>query len=347
MRSDKTLTISIAAYNMRDYLPRCLDSLIAPEIMDDIEALIINDGSSDDTLEIARRYEANYPGTFKAIDKPNGGHGSTINKGIALARGKYFKLLDADDWFDTGALTRLVAALKSLDSDVVVCNYSLEFVSRHKTKPMIFKSVAYNQTYDYQNWRGIFDLERPWLELPAITYKTSILRQNHITVSECFYCDIEYCCYPLKYVRAITFLDLRVYRYFIGRSGQSVSREGATKHYADHLRICKNMTAYYLENKDTPSPVLRRICLEVALLKIRQNYTVLLKHYLDRKTAACLLDEFDAWLHHQSADLYKESARMTIKGVVKPIALWRKYRFNVYQTRLYAALEKIYRRLGK
>ena len=95
--NNKLLTISIAAYNVEQYLKKCLDSFIEPSIMSQLEVLIVNDGSKDSTLEIAREYEKKYPDTFKAIDKPNGGHGSTINTAIENATGKYFKVIDSDD----------------------------------------------------------------------------------------------------------------------------------------------------------------------------------------------------------------------------------------------------------
>ena len=121
---DKILTITIPSYNVEAYLEDCLESFVNSEVMDDIEVLIVNDGSSDRTEEIARRYESKYPNTYRLINKENGGHGSTINTGAAEAKGKYFKVVDGDDWVDTRSFIHLVKVLKKIDADIVASNYT-------------------------------------------------------------------------------------------------------------------------------------------------------------------------------------------------------------------------------
>jgi glycosyltransferase involved in cell wall biosynthesis len=339
----KVLTISIAAYNMQDYLARCLDSLVAPEIMDDIEVLIINDGSKDNTLEIAREYEEKYPNTFKVVDKPNGGHGSTVNKGIELATGKYFKLLDADDWFDTSSFIKLIGALKQSNCDLVACDYSLEYVYENRSVIMASKNVCYSMVYDLKKWNGILKWSRPFLELPAITYRTALLQNNAIRIAECFYADIEYVCFPLKYVSTVVFYDFNVYKYFIGRAGQSVSKEGATRYYQDHLRICKEIVDYYINNANTGNKTVDFIHLKIALTKIVDNYTCLMFLYTDQNKARALLAEFDAWLKDKSTFLYNEASNsLNLAKVIKPIKLWRKNKVNIYQTDLYLVFRKLY-----
>lgn len=115
----KVLTITIPAYNVEKYMDEVLPTFLAESIMDKIEILIVNDGSKDKTSEIGKRYEAQYPGVIKLVDKENGGHGSTINKGIELATGKYFKVVDGDDWVDTDAFITYVTMLEKLDTDAV------------------------------------------------------------------------------------------------------------------------------------------------------------------------------------------------------------------------------------
>ena len=107
----KVLTVTVPSYNVEEFLEECLDSFVCPEIMDDIEVLIVNDGSTDSTAEIGRRYEEEWPGTFRLITKENGGHGSTINRGVEEASGEYFKVVDGDDWVNRKAFVKLVREL--------------------------------------------------------------------------------------------------------------------------------------------------------------------------------------------------------------------------------------------
>ena len=97
----KILSITIPSYNVEKYIDKCVQSMLVDSILDDIEILIVNDGSKDSTPEIAKGYVEKYPQTVRLIDKENGGHGSTINAGIREATGKYFKVVDGDDWLNT------------------------------------------------------------------------------------------------------------------------------------------------------------------------------------------------------------------------------------------------------
>lgn len=130
----KILTITIPSYNTSQYIDSCLPTFLSnKKILKDIEILIINDGSKDDTLVKAKYYENKYPETIKVVDKENGGHGSTINSGIKLASGKYFKIVDGDDWVDNNNFTNLVQQLKKIDTDMVVNPY-VEYNERKKVK---------------------------------------------------------------------------------------------------------------------------------------------------------------------------------------------------------------------
>ena len=119
----KVLTITIPSYNVEKYLKQTLDSFLSPEILEEVEVLIVDDGSKDRTAEIGKVYERQYPQTFRVISKENGGHGSTINRGIQEAKGTYFKVVDGDDWVDTEDFVKLVKALKNCTAQYVVTNY--------------------------------------------------------------------------------------------------------------------------------------------------------------------------------------------------------------------------------
>ena len=121
---NKILTIVVPTYNMQDYLNRCLDSLIVvPELMGQLEVLVINDGSKDNSSVIGHEYEARYPNTFRVIDKENGNYGSCVNRGLAEAKGKYIKILDADDWFNTKEFEDYLRNLSTVEVDLVLTSY--------------------------------------------------------------------------------------------------------------------------------------------------------------------------------------------------------------------------------
>ena len=122
----KLLTVIIPTYNMQEYLHRCLDSLIVQQPMrESLEVLVINDGGKDKSSIIAHEYEDRYPDTFKVIDKENDHYGSCVNRGLVEATGKYVKVLDADDWFDTGELEKLLEKLPSIDVDLIMTSYKV------------------------------------------------------------------------------------------------------------------------------------------------------------------------------------------------------------------------------
>ena len=147
---DKILTIVIPTYNMEKYLDKCLTSLIVGdfELMRRLEVLVVIDGAKDRSSEIAHSYENKYPDTFRVIDKENGNYGSCINRGLKEATGKYIKVLDADDSYNSSAFQRYLNALKTLDVDLVINNYTIvnecgQAVSRHNRD--IKELVRYSQ----------------------------------------------------------------------------------------------------------------------------------------------------------------------------------------------------------
>ncbi|RKU65862.1 glycosyltransferase family 2 protein [Parabacteroides sp. AF17-3] len=335
MKNSKVLTIAIAAYNMEQYLSRCLDSLVCINNLDDVEILIINDGSVDATLQIAQKYESLYPLSVKAIDKPNGGWGSVVNLAIMEATGKYFKLLDADDWYESIPFSEFVTYLSTVSCDLLLTPYVLEYIELGKKKPILFQNIEFNKTYDYSQ---LVQLRwgKDWFDLPSITYRTEILQKNHIIIAECFYADIEYDYLPLRYIKNFMFIDLSIYRYFIGRAGQSVSREGSTRHYSDHLKITRRVIEYFnAQKQEGTDKIYLEIVKRIAKAKICQNYVVLLCYYLERMEADKLLLDFDNFLRKASAELYNEVEKnLGIPGL-RPIKLWRRYRYNIYQSSFY------------
>ena len=126
---NKILTIVVPTYNVEKYLSRCLDSLLYDEKTNKkLEIIVVNDGSKDNSLKIANEYKEKYPDSVLVIDKENGGHGSTINAGLKIATGKYFRVIDSDDWVNIDEFPSYINDLEKLNSDIVLTNFSREYI---------------------------------------------------------------------------------------------------------------------------------------------------------------------------------------------------------------------------
>lgn len=255
----KILTISIAAYNVEKYLDETLNSLLCKH-MEQLEVLVINDGSKDKTKLIAENYQNKYPNVFKLVDKQNGGYGSTINKGIELATGKYFKQLDGDDKFDTDNLDKLLEELSIIDVDIVYNPY----YSWHDQKIEIVYCGIENKKNETTNIDDCLHDFRNDLVMHSLAYKTNLLKENNIKILEnSFYTDSEYALYPFLYAKTMKVFDFPIYIYRIGNVGQSVSAVGMRKHYLDFDKVINsildNTKEFKSINNDTDKYILYKI----------------------------------------------------------------------------------------
>ena len=246
MKEEKLLSIIVPTYNMERYLSRCLDSLLVSSIIEYIEILVVNDGSKDQSSAIAHNYQERYPQSVKVIDKENGGYGSVLNIGLLNASGKYLKICDSDDWFDSEAFRDFVFQLSKLDTDVVYNSYSKEYLNGKsvKMKSPLDEDIVYNTPYLLSNVK----LSR-LLCLPEITYKTAVLKECGFTLLEkTLYVDLEYITYPIACVQSISFINCNLYRYFIGRVDQSISRKSMEKNIHHLEKVIDALTTFYSKN---------------------------------------------------------------------------------------------------
>lgn len=235
----KLLTIVIPTYNTEEYLPRCIESLIVPRFMDRLEILVIIDGSPDNSLEVARKYEILYPETIKVIDKPNGGHGSAINKGVELATGIYFRVLDSDDWFDTLEFEHYIEKISKIDVDMVLTPVTIEYVFENRKKELAFKNIDFDFIYDANE----FDYTNFVLDklntMARTTYRTRIIRDSKLILPEnTFYVDVLYSLCVMAYVDNFIFIDTNIYHYFIGRADQSVNNYARNIKHLTNVIVC-------------------------------------------------------------------------------------------------------------
>lgn len=237
----KTLTISIAAYNVASYLDRCLGSIARCDALNDTEILIENDGSTDNTAEIGEKYVSQYPDSFRLINKENGGYGSTINHSIEIATGKYFKQLDGDDWYDPDELSGFVNKLKTIDSDYVVSLYTTRYEDSDKKEIVDPCENVKEGTYAFADVPFAKDIP-----MHCLCFKTKVLKNMKQRLdTHCLYTDVELDIYPVALSETITITKNNVYQYMMGREGQSVNRKSIEKHLADHKKVMDHVIACY------------------------------------------------------------------------------------------------------
>lgn len=243
------LTISIAAYNVESYLSKLLDTILEAECNEYLQVLIVNDGSKDHTVEIAEKYSGQYPDTIYLVNKPNGGHGSTINKGINHAKGKYFKAIDGDDWFDSEGLKALVHILENSSEEVILSPFKdcyedgrqeLETTGSLKPGVYAFDDIAHQYYMRYH----------------AVTFRTDILLKHSVHLDEhCFYVDSEYVLYPVPYLNKVRITDKPVYCYRLGLTGQSVSFQSRVRHIDDSEKVSYSLLNFYDHTVNTVDTV--------------------------------------------------------------------------------------------
>lgn len=241
--SDKLITFCIPSYNSEAYLHYALDSLIPAG--DKIEVLIIDDGSKDNTLKIAKEYEEKYPNIFKAIHQENKGHGGAINTGLSFANGKFFKVLDSDDWVDQKGLETLLEYVECLkqgyDVDMILMAYRYVHSYGEDGKGKLIKYDSFITPNKVIDWSGVtrFDYGHNFT-LHSVIYKTAMLKESGIVLPEhCFYEDNYFIYAPLPHVKHLIYLNQELYQYLLGRDGQSMQTANLIKRTENLERVAK------------------------------------------------------------------------------------------------------------
>lgn len=258
----KYISFVVPCYNSEEYMEKCIDSLLIGK--DDVEIIIIDDGSKDKTGKIADRYQKKYPNIVKAIHQENGGHGAGINTGLKHATGKYFKVVDSDDWLDEKAYKKLLKEIKKIDTDLIVCNYVYTYTDGRSDHTISFANVfAENKILTWNDIKRFKLTQYP--SLHSMMYKKSVLDQSNIDLPKhVFYEDNLFIYLPLVNTKTIYYLNLDLYRYYIGRADQSVQASQMIKRSHHQTLVTEKVcTAYDLskvENKKLRK-LMRRECI--------------------------------------------------------------------------------------
>ena len=295
----KLLSIIVPVYKVEPYINKCLDSLIvSPDLMEKLEVIIVNDGTPDNSAEMSREYVKRYPGTFRQIDKENGGHGSAWNVGLNEAQGKYVKFLDSDDWLTN--LDRLILEVEQCDADIVFNPFIKEYVYEEKAEVVEVPSPNGNVARITADMWGASKWGYNSVNFWSLTYKTAILEPiEPIFAEKAMFDDYILTWTPLVHGRTYISFDFPVYHYFLGRPGQSMAKTQQRKGAESYVKCFDQYESVRsrVELNKTPSDLIK--CIDQSIIgyanyifafmiylpyqRSKSEMKYLWKHYLQNK----------------------------------------------------------------
>ena len=311
------LTVAMPCYNVARYLERGLASFDDARLEGLVELIVVDDGSTDTTASIAQAFVERRPQVFRLISKPNGGHGSAVNAGLAQARGTYFRVVDGDDWVDTDELVRFAQLLAQATSDLVV-DVKTE-VDMATMSPRVFPlpaELAQGGSCDLESV-CMLDAFAPNVMIHTLTARVAYLRSISLHLLEkTFYEDLEFVVKATLDAADVEFVDTRVYQYLVGNASQSVADEGYVRRWDDHTRVCEELLALLSSRKQDLSPIrlayLQRRC---ALLS-NTHYNIALIFDKDRARGARRAKAYRAALRANHPDVARLSDSHYRKAMV-------------------------------
>ena len=292
----KTITFGIPCYNSAAYMDKCVESILeGSDYADDVQIVIVDDGSAkDDTSAKADEWQRRYPNIVKAVHQENGGHGVAVMKAVANADGVYFTNIDSDDWADADALRARLAKLREFIAadeqvDLVLTNYVYEHVEdntrnavNYRRQLPVGRVFGWNEIGHFKMWK--------YLLMHALTYRTETLRRANLQMPpHTFYVDNIYAYVPFPLCHSLYYLDVDLYRYFIGRQDQSVNEKVMVSRYRQQLRISKIMFEALHLYDEVESQPLRAYMLNY--LTMMMAISSLFGHMSDEPESDQLVDE--------------------------------------------------------
>ena len=326
------LSIVIPAFNVAATIERCLESLIDDAVAELIEVIVVNDGSTDNTELIVTEYCQKYK-FIKLISKKNGGHGSTLNAGIASANGKYIRFIDGDDYVDTNSFVKSVLALKTIDADVVCMPYQRVNQNTYESIYFAYPDFVPYLVHDLK----YIDSTKLYMALAATCFSTKVLRRACIKFLEnTFYVDVMLNILPILFIKKIVILPFDVYRYVVGNSEQSISEKNMAKRYKHHesvifetIRICSIYKALI-------GPAEKKYINHVLGQIINTHFSILCFMVKDKNEIGMFYNQIKAY------------DKELVDGVKKRILLLRiKILLNKISPKMAYTLTNIYRKVAK
>lgn len=303
--NEKILSISIAAYNVESVISDCLDSICLCQCIEDLDVIIVDDGSTDKTVEIVNEYVHRFPNSMTLIKKENGGHGSTINFSLNIARGKYFKVIDGDDWINPIELDRLVKYLENTTIDLVINPFN-EIYNDRVNFVSILKNLKLNIPYNLEYLEKI-----DYLPMHSITVKLDTYKKCSLNISEHrFYVDTEFVYFTLLSIQSFIFRDETIYQYRLDQPAQSVSWDGLYSHIEDYIDVLKRLILLY-DTSSIDNISRRKILLQILNSRYKllfywyTNFSISDKDYLLKCTDIELIDKHSKVLDLMNLGVYR------------------------------------------
>lgn len=323
---------------MEKYLDKCLSSLLIPNI-DDVELLVINDGSKDRSSEIAHSYADKYPDSIRVIDKENGNYGSCVNRGLKEATGKYVKILDADDYFDTTNFEKFVELLKKTEVDLLLTNFRMVDDNGNVIKDMSF-TLSGDKILDFK----IIPESNIWIPMHAVTYHRELFNKIDYRQTEGIsYTDMEWVFSPIAYVNNIFYYDLNIYNYLVGREGQTVSLQAYEKNISHLIKVANALLKSYKELANNLRSENKEYLYITLKRHIKSIYKKALILFYPRIPENVIID-YDKMLMSHNSQLYEELDSEKTFFNFKYIKSWRtNKKYPLY----FAIPFKIRKRLSK
>ena len=305
---EKILTLAVPCYKSAAYMDHCVETLLTGG--EDIEIILVDDGSTkDDTPAICDRWAEKYPDVIRVIHQENGGHGEGVNQGIRHARGLYYKVVDSDDWLDTDALAQVMAKLREFAAmpapvDLLIANYVYEHVEDNTQKVMGYKNVF--PVGEIFTWDSIHHFRTSqYLLMHSVIYRTQLLRDCGLELPKhTFYVDNIFVYQPLPYVKTLYYMDLNLYRYFIGRADQSVNEAVMAGRIDQQVRVTKQMiSAHSVMSIKATQPRLGRYMLNY--LSMMMSISSIFSIIANTPQSLGLRTELWEYLRQKDAALYR------------------------------------------
>lgn len=305
----KYITFVVPSYNSEKYLERCIDSLLPGG--EEVEIIIVNDGSTDSTGIIADQYAERYPHIVKVVHKENGGHGSGVNVGIEQASGIYFKVVDSDDWVDKNSYLTLLNKMKEIleNRDIIIDLFVSNYVY-NRLDEGTFNQIHYRNVFEENKictWDDMkyFTMSQYFL-MHSLTFRTDIIRQSGLRLPEhTFYVDNIFAYQPLPFVKKLIYLDIDFYQYYIGREDQSVNEKSMIRRIDQQFTVTRavlnssNIKEIKQRSPKLAKYMIRQISLLLLITSVLCSMSNEKEYKCEMKKLWCELKNMDKLLYKQ------------------------------------------------